>query len=161
MLLFCIIKNNDYRSSCDFFSTLFVKVKVSLTLSRDRGEGYLLLLTLLIIVADKIIAGGVPKWHQVLMRKGTMQETRPWNLSTDPMIWIRVSASWFWVRLVFLKFFFFWCRWCVWFDPVPDEGDLCLRAEMSCGHAVTPHSLTGWCRSLLDQVLGTLPCDVV
>uniref|UniRef100_A0A672GIG3 RING-type domain-containing protein n=1 Tax=Salarias fasciatus TaxID=181472 RepID=A0A672GIG3_SALFA len=26
-----------------------------------------------------------------------------------------------------------------------------LRAEMSCGHAVTPESLTGWCRSLLDQ----------
>lgn len=37
-------------------------------------------------------------------------------------------------------------------DPMPpEEGDLCLRAEMSCGHAVTPQSLTGWCRSLLDQ----------
>ncbi|TKS92942.1 hypothetical protein D9C73_027071 [Collichthys lucidus] len=37
-------------------------------------------------------------------------------------------------------------------DPLPpEEGDLCLRAEMSCGHAVTPESLTGWCRSLLDQ----------
>nr|XP_046237254.1 probable E3 ubiquitin-protein ligase ARI5 isoform X1 [Scatophagus argus] len=37
-------------------------------------------------------------------------------------------------------------------DPLPpDEGDKCLRAEMSCGHAVTPQSLTGWCRSLLDQ----------
>ncbi|CAJ1086149.1 probable E3 ubiquitin-protein ligase RNF144A-A [Xyrichtys novacula] len=37
-------------------------------------------------------------------------------------------------------------------DPFPpEEGDLCLRAEMSCGHAVTPQSLTGWCRSLLDQ----------
>ncbi|XP_019951028.2 probable E3 ubiquitin-protein ligase RNF144A-A [Paralichthys olivaceus] len=37
-------------------------------------------------------------------------------------------------------------------DPMPpEEGDLCLRAEMSCGHAVTPGSLTGWCRSLLDQ----------
>ncbi|CAK6952972.1 uncharacterized protein LOC128383914 [Scomber scombrus] len=37
-------------------------------------------------------------------------------------------------------------------DPLPpEEGDLCLRAEMSCGHAVTPQSLTGWCRSLLDQ----------
>ncbi|XP_070849580.1 probable E3 ubiquitin-protein ligase RNF144A-A [Chaetodon trifascialis] len=33
----------------------------------------------------------------------------------------------------------------------PEEGDLCLRAEMSCGHAVTPESLTAWCRSLLDQ----------
>ncbi|XP_074518235.1 E3 ubiquitin-protein ligase DDB_G0292642-like [Halichoeres trimaculatus] len=37
-------------------------------------------------------------------------------------------------------------------DPLPpEEGDKCLRAEMSCGHAVTPESLTGWCRSLLDQ----------
>ncbi|KAM3875649.1 uncharacterized protein ACN63O_018513 [Diretmus argenteus] len=35
-------------------------------------------------------------------------------------------------------------------DPLQD-GDVCLRAEMSCGHAVTPESLTGWCRSLLDQ----------
>lgn len=37
-------------------------------------------------------------------------------------------------------------------DPYPpEEGDKCLRAEMSCGHAVTPESLTAWCRSLLDQ----------
>ncbi|XP_038126351.1 uncharacterized protein LOC119773419 [Cyprinodon tularosa] len=37
-------------------------------------------------------------------------------------------------------------------DPMPpEEGDQGLRAEMSCGHAVTPQSLTGWCRSLLDQ----------
>lgn len=37
-------------------------------------------------------------------------------------------------------------------DPLPpEEGDPGLRAEMSCGHAVTPESLTGWCRSLLDQ----------
>ncbi|KAK5858706.1 hypothetical protein PBY51_002827 [Eleginops maclovinus] len=37
-------------------------------------------------------------------------------------------------------------------DPYPSEdGDQCLCAEMSCGHAVTPQSLTGWCRSLLDQ----------
>ncbi|XP_034471457.1 probable E3 ubiquitin-protein ligase ARI5 [Hippoglossus hippoglossus] len=37
-------------------------------------------------------------------------------------------------------------------DPMPpEEGDKGLRAEMSCGHAVTPESLTGWCRSLLDQ----------
>ncbi|CAL8241629.1 unnamed protein product [Merluccius merluccius] len=35
-------------------------------------------------------------------------------------------------------------------DPFQD-GDENLRAEMSCGHAVTPESLTGWCRSLLDQ----------
>ncbi|XP_028285087.1 probable E3 ubiquitin-protein ligase ARI5 [Parambassis ranga] len=33
----------------------------------------------------------------------------------------------------------------------PPDGDQNLRAEMSCGHAVTPESLTGWCRSLLDQ----------
>ncbi|XP_071374392.1 probable E3 ubiquitin-protein ligase RNF144A-A isoform X3 [Centroberyx affinis] len=40
-------------------------------------------------------------------------------------------------------------------DPLPpEEGDVCLRAEMSCGHAVTPESLTGWCRSLLDQCPG-------
>ncbi|XP_063048609.1 uncharacterized protein DDB_G0292642 [Engraulis encrasicolus] len=31
-----------------------------------------------------------------------------------------------------------------------DDRDT-LRAEMSCGHAVTPQSLTAWCRSLLDQ----------
>ncbi|KAM7002410.1 uncharacterized protein LKV04_003685 [Tautogolabrus adspersus] len=37
-------------------------------------------------------------------------------------------------------------------DPMPpEEGDVRLCAEMSCGHAVTPESLTGWCRSLLDQ----------
>ncbi|XP_046870036.1 probable E3 ubiquitin-protein ligase ARI5 [Hypomesus transpacificus] len=35
-------------------------------------------------------------------------------------------------------------------DPLGDD-DGTLRAEMSCGHAVTPESLTGWCRSLLDQ----------
>lgn len=36
-----------------------------------------------------------------------------------------------------------------------EEGDHSLRAEMSCGHAVTADSLTDWCRSLLDQVLST------
>ncbi|TWW63018.1 uncharacterized protein si:ch211-212k18.15 [Takifugu flavidus] len=36
-------------------------------------------------------------------------------------------------------------------DPFPDDGDAPQRAEMSCGHAVTPESLTAWCRSLLDQ----------
>uniref|UniRef100_UPI00398EEB9C uncharacterized protein n=1 Tax=Pristiophorus japonicus TaxID=55135 RepID=UPI00398EEB9C len=31
-----------------------------------------------------------------------------------------------------------------------DEPNI-LRAEMSCKHAVDPNTLTGWCRSLLDQ----------
>ncbi|XP_038588331.1 E3 ubiquitin-protein ligase RNF144A-like [Micropterus salmoides] len=40
-----------------------------------------------------------------------------------------------------------------------------LRAKMSCGHAVTPMSLTNWCRRLLDQgesrfVCGKPDCDV-
>ncbi|XP_020347043.1 probable E3 ubiquitin-protein ligase RNF144A-A [Oncorhynchus kisutch] len=35
-------------------------------------------------------------------------------------------------------------------DPLDDDTET-LKAEMSCGHAVTPESLTGWCRSLLDQ----------
>ncbi|XP_070786185.1 uncharacterized protein [Enoplosus armatus] len=40
-----------------------------------------------------------------------------------------------------------------------------LRAKMSCGHAVTPMSLTDWCRRLLDQgesrfVCGQPDCDV-
>uniref|UniRef100_A0A3P8SZ51 Uncharacterized protein n=1 Tax=Amphiprion percula TaxID=161767 RepID=A0A3P8SZ51_AMPPE len=33
-------------------------------------------------------------------------------------------------------------------DPIYDDS---LRAEMSCGHAVTPESPTQWCRNLLDQ----------
>ncbi|XP_051285275.1 uncharacterized protein LOC127379561 isoform X2 [Dicentrarchus labrax] len=40
-----------------------------------------------------------------------------------------------------------------------------LRAKMSCGHAVTPMSLTDWCRRLLDKgecrfVCGQPRCDV-
>ncbi|KAK5858704.1 hypothetical protein PBY51_002825 [Eleginops maclovinus] len=40
-----------------------------------------------------------------------------------------------------------------------------LRAKMSCGHAVTPMSLTLWCRCLLDRgeykfVCGQTDCDV-
>ncbi|KAG8006108.1 hypothetical protein GBF38_005263 [Nibea albiflora] len=36
-------------------------------------------------------------------------------------------------------------------DPL-DDDDGCLKAEMSCGHAVTPDSLTQWCRSQLDEL---------
>nr|XP_020480242.1 E3 ubiquitin-protein ligase RNF19A-like [Monopterus albus]XP_020480243.1 E3 ubiquitin-protein ligase RNF19A-like [Monopterus albus] len=36
-------------------------------------------------------------------------------------------------------------------DDIDPLSDSCLRAEMSCGHAVTPESLTSWCRSLLKQ----------
>ncbi|XP_026122540.1 uncharacterized protein DDB_G0292642-like isoform X1 [Carassius auratus] len=36
-------------------------------------------------------------------------------------------------------------------DITGDDDPETRRAEMSCGHAVTPESLTGWCRSLLDQ----------
>uniref|UniRef100_A0A8C4ZXP2 RING-type domain-containing protein n=1 Tax=Gadus morhua TaxID=8049 RepID=A0A8C4ZXP2_GADMO len=57
-------------------------------------------------------------------------------------------------------------------DPFPPEdGVERPRAQMSCGHAVTPQSLTGWCRSLLDQgqytfncpalAVGTVPCGAV
>ncbi|XP_026122543.1 uncharacterized protein LOC113105597 isoform X3 [Carassius auratus] len=37
-------------------------------------------------------------------------------------------------------------------DITGDDDPETRRAEMSCGHAVTPESLTGWCRSLLDRV---------
>ncbi|XP_026859625.2 probable E3 ubiquitin-protein ligase RNF144A-A [Electrophorus electricus] len=36
-------------------------------------------------------------------------------------------------------------------DITLDDDPNILRAEMPCGHAVTPQSLTAWCRSLLDQ----------
>uniref|UniRef100_A0A8C1WJ28 Si:ch211-212k18.15 n=1 Tax=Cyprinus carpio TaxID=7962 RepID=A0A8C1WJ28_CYPCA len=36
-------------------------------------------------------------------------------------------------------------------DITGDDDPETRRAEMSCGHAVTPQSLTAWCRSLLDQ----------
>lgn len=109
-------------------------------------------LTLLISFAEQIVNGGDPKWLlNILMRKGTTAETPRWNLSTGRMIWIPVSTNWVCDLLVcfFKAFFSMWHCWCVWCASVSDEG---LRAEMSCGHAVTPESLTGWCRSLLDQV---------
>ncbi|CAL8385486.1 unnamed protein product [Arctogadus glacialis] len=43
-------------------------------------------------------------------------------------------------------------------DPYQDES---CRAEMSCGHAVTPGSLTGWCRSLLSKGQSKFTCPAV
>lgn len=39
---------------------------------------------------------------------------------------------------------------------VSDDDCNSLRAEMSCGHAVTPGSLTEWCRSQLKEVSDVL-----
>uniref|UniRef100_A0A3P9CX67 Uncharacterized LOC101465555 n=1 Tax=Maylandia zebra TaxID=106582 RepID=A0A3P9CX67_9CICH len=54
-------------------------------------------------------------------------------------------------------------------DAIDDMDFLCedfksLKAQMSCGHTVTPMSLTKWCRRLLDQganrfVCGQTDCD--
>lgn len=44
-------------------------------------------------------------------------------------------------------------------DPLGDNSS--LRAEMSCGHAVTPESLTGWCRSQLDEGQYTFRCPAL
>ncbi|CAL8385428.1 unnamed protein product [Arctogadus glacialis] len=43
-------------------------------------------------------------------------------------------------------------------DPFQDESS---RAEMSCGHAVTPGSLTGWCRSLLSKGESKFTCPAL
>ncbi|XP_069474343.1 E3 ubiquitin-protein ligase DDB_G0292642-like [Ambystoma mexicanum] len=47
-------------------------------------------------------------------------------------------------------------------DDITGDDDDIIRVEMSCGHAVDPNSLTGWCRSLLDQgsVKFHCPADV-
>ncbi|XP_078266133.1 E3 ubiquitin-protein ligase DDB_G0292642-like [Rhinoraja longicauda] len=39
-----------------------------------------------------------------------------------------------------------------------DDDPNVLRVEMSCGHAVDPTSLTGWCRSLIDSGHSTFHC---
>uniref|UniRef100_A0A671UYB7 Uncharacterized protein n=1 Tax=Sparus aurata TaxID=8175 RepID=A0A671UYB7_SPAAU len=47
-------------------------------------------------------------------------------------------------------------------DPLfSEEDDDSLRAEMSCGHAVTPDSLTQWCRSQLDEGHYKFRCPAV
>ncbi|KAF6724482.1 hypothetical protein FQA47_019885 [Oryzias melastigma] len=40
------------------------------------------------------------------------------------------------------------------------EGFDSPRAEMSCGHAVTPMSLTNWCRKLLDEGKNRFVCGM-
>lgn len=47
-------------------------------------------------------------------------------------------------------------------DDITLDDDLSiLRAEMSCGHAVSPESLTAWCRSLLDQGQYKFHCPAI
>ncbi|XP_017327077.1 E3 ubiquitin-protein ligase RNF19B [Ictalurus punctatus] len=42
-----------------------------------------------------------------------------------------------------------------------DDDPNTQRIEMSCGHAVTPESLTAYCRSLLDQAVYTFVCPAI
>ncbi|XP_032888105.1 LOW QUALITY PROTEIN: uncharacterized protein DDB_G0292642-like [Amblyraja radiata] len=44
---------------------------------------------------------------------------------------------------------------------VGDDYPNVLRVEMSCGHAVDPTSLTGWCRSLIDRGHSTFHCPAI
>ncbi|XP_038126320.1 uncharacterized protein DDB_G0292642-like [Cyprinodon tularosa] len=47
-------------------------------------------------------------------------------------------------------------------EVVPGSSDSSsLRAEMSCGHAVTPDSLTIWCKNLLKQGQNKFRCPAV
>lgn len=78
----------------------------------------------------------------------------------DPVCKIHFFSCWTWSYAVVLT----WITTDYWFltsqqlihlllcTSVSEDGDGCLRAEMSCGHAVTPESLTLWCRSQLDEV---------
>ncbi|XP_067378762.1 E3 ubiquitin-protein ligase RNF19A-like isoform X2 [Channa argus] len=45
-------------------------------------------------------------------------------------------------------------------DPLGEDEDS-LKAEMSCGHAVTPESLTLWCRSQLDEGIYKFRCPAI
>ncbi|XP_039631136.1 uncharacterized protein LOC120542622 isoform X1 [Polypterus senegalus] len=42
-----------------------------------------------------------------------------------------------------------------------DDDPNTLRTEMSCGHATNPDSLTGWCRSLMDEGLYVFKCPAL